>query len=191
MLRGYDELGKTVLLTQGDLQKALTTMLGELPQVTCTSWDINAALAKHHWAIAWEEWQAAAEAAGLVIERERGSNGCVSGWTIYKAGAQKLTVPEARATAQYSGLFDRPPGTPAGRAALADASALAQRAEATAAGTPGGVPGDVRGDRPNAEKIAAEAAAFVKQEALAGRTVSCSVAVAAIMKKNGWRHDTT
>jgi len=185
MLKGYGEFGEPALLTQADLQKAIRTMLGDQQQVTVVRWDLHACLARHqrhHYGISWAEWQAAAAAEGLQIEKETG------GWTIYRAGAQKLPVAEAPVHPEYSAIFFREPGTPAGRAAMekerADDAKRAEQSQET--GIPGGVPGTVR-EPPDAEKIAAEASAFVKQEALAGRTVSATVAVAAVMARHGWQ----
>jgi hypothetical protein len=77
-----------VEVTQEQMRTALTTLLGaSAPQVTVTAFDLVPVLPRHHFAIAWADWQAAAQAEGLEIENEGGQ-----GFTIWKRGAAKQPV---------------------------------------------------------------------------------------------------
>jgi hypothetical protein len=78
--------GTAVQVTQEQLRTALRTLLGSSAQVTARM-ELNRVLPKQHKAIAWHEWQAAAEAERLQIAAE------IWGITIWRKGETKTAVP--------------------------------------------------------------------------------------------------
>jgi hypothetical protein len=86
-------MSETVQVTLQQLRKALVTLLGKSAQVTAR--DFCEVLPKKHTPIAWNAWQAAAEAEGLQIEKEK-----PWGITIWRKGAAKQIVPAIGALKQ-------------------------------------------------------------------------------------------
>jgi hypothetical protein len=151
----------TVTMTQ--LRKGLIAMLGEKSQVTVQSEQaFDGVLPGPHWGIAWREWEAAAAAEGLEIERDgpidRG------GFTFWRQGSQKQPVPAAALPATSA---IAPPAA-SGQAAPAPMKPIAFPPKYL-----------------DPTKVAAQARQYMEEQDLAGRPVELQDAIAHVVAASG------